>query len=56
MIIGCDPKKIKIKVFITHGVLSCVKESVSDSRYGHDSISCMTCDIHVDILLECGCV
>ena len=29
-----------------------------DSRHGirHDGISCMTCDIPVDILLECGCV
>ena len=26
---------------------------MSDSGYGHDGISCMTCDINVDILLEC---
>ena len=26
---------------------------MSDSRYGHDDISCMTYDIHVDILLGC---
>ena len=30
-----------------------VRESVSDSGYGHYDISCMTYDIHVDILLEC---
>ena len=29
--------------------LACVRESVADSRYGHDDISCMTYDIHVDI-------
>ena len=29
-------------------------ESVSDSRYGYDDLSCMTYDIHVDILLGCG--
>ena len=29
---------------------------MSDSGYGHDGISWMTCDIHVDVLLECGCV
>ena len=46
-------KIIIIKVFATHGVLSCVRESVSDSGFGHDDISCMTYDIHVDILLEC---
>ena len=26
---------------------------MSDSGYGHENISCMTCDIHVDILLGC---
>ena len=26
---------------------------MSDSGYGHDDISCMTCDIHVYILLGC---
>ena len=26
---------------------------MSDSGYGHENISCMTCDIHVDILLRC---
>ena len=26
---------------------------MSDSGYGHDDISCMTYDIHVDILLGC---
>ena len=26
-------------------------DSVSDSGYGHDDISCMTYDFHVDILL-----
>ena len=26
---------------------------MSDSGYGHDNISCMTYDIHVDILLGC---
>ena len=26
---------------------------MSDSRYGHDDISCMTYDIHVDFLLGC---
>ena len=31
----------------------CVRESVSDLGYGHDDISCMTYDIHVDILLRC---
>ena len=46
-------KKIIIKVFATHGVLSCVRESVSDSGFRHDDISCITYDIHVDILLEC---
>ena len=46
-------KIIIIKVFATHGVLSCVRESVSDSGFGHDGISYMTYDIHVDILLEC---
>ena len=30
-----------------------VRESVSDSGYGHNDISCMTYDIHVDTLLEC---
>ena len=28
-----------------------MRESVSDSGYGHDDLSCMTYDIHVDILL-----
>ena len=34
-----------------------MRESVSDSGYGHEDISCMTCDINVDILLGCvfGC-
>ena len=36
----------------SHFALACVRESVSDLGYGHDDISCMTCDIHVDILLE----
>ena len=26
---------------------------MSDSGYGHENISSMTCDIHVDILLGC---
>ena len=26
---------------------------MSDSRYGNDDISCMTYDIHVDILVGC---
>ena len=26
---------------------------MSDSGYGHENISCMTCGIHVDILLRC---
>ena len=26
---------------------------MSDSGYGHEDISCMTYDIHVDILLAC---
>ena len=26
---------------------------MSDLGYGHDNISCMTYDIHVDILLGC---
>ena len=26
---------------------------MSDSGYGHDDISCMTYDIHVNILLRC---
>ena len=26
---------------------------MSDTEYGHDDISCMTYDIHVDILLGC---
>ena len=26
---------------------------MSDSGYGHDDISCMTYDIHVDTLLGC---
>ena len=30
-----------------------MRESISDSGYGHDDISCMTYDIHVDILLVC---
>ena len=30
-----------------------MKELVSDSGYGHENISCMTCDIHVNILLGC---
>ena len=30
-----------------------MRESASDSGYGHESISCMTYDIHVDILLGC---
>ena len=31
----------------------CEGVSVSDSGYGNDDISCMTYDIHVDILLAC---
>ena len=27
--------------------------TVSDSGYGHEDISCMTYDMHVDILLGC---
>ena len=30
-----------------------MRESASDSGYGHENISCMTYDIHVDILLGC---
>ena len=30
-----------------------VRESMSDSGYGHDDISCMKYDIHIDILLGC---
>ena len=30
-----------------------MRESASDLGYGHESISCMTYDIHVDILLGC---
>ena len=30
-----------------------MRESASDSGYGHESISCMTYNIHVDILLGC---
>ena len=30
-----------------------MRESASDSGYEHESISCMTNDIHVDILLGC---
>ena len=30
-----------------------MRKLVSDSGYGHDDISCMTYDIHVDILLGC---
>ena len=30
-----------------------MRESESDSGYGHDDILCMTYDIHVDILLGC---
>ena len=37
----------------SHFALAFVRESVSDLGYGHDDISCMTYDIHVDILLEC---
>ena len=37
---------------VTLGIGMC--EGVGeDSRYGHDDISCMTYDIHVDILLGC---
>ena len=43
----------KMTVGFSHFGLACVRESVSDSGYGHDDISCMTYDIHVDILLEC---
>ena len=37
----------------SHFALAYVRESVSDLGYGHDDISCMTYDIHVDILLKC---
>ena len=37
----------------SHLAWASVRESVSDSGYGHDDISCMTYDIHVDILLRC---
>ena len=40
-------------VGLSHFALPCVRESVSDSGYGHDDISCMEYDIHVDILLGC---
>ena len=30
-----------------------MRESASDSGYEHENISCMTYDIHVDILLGC---
>ena len=30
-----------------------MRESVCDSGYGHDDISCMTYSIHADILLGC---
>ena len=40
-------------VGFSHFALACVGESVSDLRYGHDDISCMTYDIHVDILRKC---
>ena len=30
-----------------------MRESASDSGYGHESISCMIYDIHVNILLGC---
>ena len=33
--------------------IACVRELVSDSGYGHDDLSCMTYDIHLDILLRC---
>ena len=42
-----------MKVGFSHFALACVRESVSDLGFGHDDISCMTYDIHVDILLEC---
>ena len=38
--------------FFSHFALACVRELVSDFGYGHDDISCMTYDIHVNILLE----
>ena len=38
-------------VGLSHFALACVRESMSDSGYGHDDISCKTYDIHVDILL-----
>ena len=42
------------KMTVVHTwALTSVRESVSDSGYGHDDISCMTYDIHVDILLGC---
>ena len=37
----------------SHLAYAGVMESVSDSGYEHDDISCMTYDIHVDILLRC---
>ena len=30
-----------------------MRESARDSGHGHENISCMTFDIHVDILLGC---
>ena len=30
-----------------------MRESVCDSGYGHDDISCMAYGIHADILLRC---
>ena len=30
-----------------------MRESASNSEYGHENISCMTYDIYVDILLGC---
>ena len=43
----------KMMVGFSHFTLAYVRESMSDSGYGHDDISCMTYDIHVDILLGC---
>ena len=40
-------------VDFSHFALACVRKSASDLGYGHDDISYMTYDIHVDILLEC---
>ena len=33
---------------LSHLAWTCVRESMSDSGYGHEDIPCMTYDIHVD--------